>query len=64
MKGGRALRLELSRGSSAVDRTGWEPNAAARTNLGSCRLGNIVTWENVFGKTPNSARINNESSKY
>ena len=56
-------------GPSAATRTGWGPSAAARIDLGSCRLGNctfgklpldlgkylweVATWEKSFGKVTN-----------
>ena len=60
----------MGQGASAMTRTGWEPTAKTRTDLGSCRLGNshlssghlekypweVAAWENAFGKIPKSLK--------
>ena len=51
--GGRALRLGRPRGPSIAAITGYGgPNAAARTELGSCRLGNSTFGKFPLGKIP------------
>ena len=48
----RALRLVRARGPNAVAKTGWGPSAAARTDLGSCCMGNFTFGKLPLGKIP------------
>ena len=48
--GGRAVRLEQTRVPSAASKT--DKSAAARTDLGSCRLRNCTSGKLPLGKIP------------
>ena len=48
----RALRLGLVKGPSDADRTYWGPSAAARTDLGSSRLGYCTVGKLLLKKIP------------
>jgi len=45
----RRRRLQWDGELSTTARTGWGPSAAARTELGSCRLGNCTFWKLALG---------------
>ena len=46
----------MGQGASAMTRTGWDPSAKTRTELGSCRLGNCTFVKWPLGKIPLGSR--------